>query len=125
MANKRKKTRNLIFHEFKLGHSAAKAARATTKMTCFCWYSKFRSGNKHRKDNKRLKRSIIDKKALRLTIEANTTKTTHELTLELGSLKSTIHKNLHKIRKSNKRGQEVLLELNERQKNLVVDCCKN
>ena len=130
MSNKRVKNRNLIFHEFKLGHTAAEAARNicamqgrhfTTERTCRNWFAKFRSGNTHRKDKKRSGRpSTINKRALRHSIESDPTKTTRKLAAEIHSSKSTVARHLHKLGKSNRRGEMIPHELNETQKNWWV-----
>lgn len=134
MSKKREAIRNLIFHEFKLGRTPAEASRnicasngrgSTTERTCFRWYSKFRSGNTHRKDKKRSGRpSTINKRALRRSIEAEPTKTTRELAYELDSSQKTVQRHLHKLGKKNKRAQEVPHELNEMQKNRRISDCR-
>ena len=133
MSKNREIHRNLIFHEFKQGNNAAQAkrnicvtkgAKAVSERTCREWFRKFRSGNMHRKDKARSGRpSTIDKRVLRRSIELDPTQTTRKLAVNLRSSQSTVFRHLHKMGKSNKRGQTVPHELNERQKKRRISDC--
>lgn len=133
MASEREHLRNLIFHEYQNGHSAAKAARnicttcdwnSITERTCQRWFAKFRSGNMDRKDKQRCGRpTTIDDGVLHRSIEANPSASTRTLASALHSSHMTVFRHLKKIGKENKRGQTVPYQLSEFHKNRRISDC--
>ena len=86
------------------------------------WFKKFNSGDTSLEDEQRSGRpSTLDSEVLRQAVEATSTQ---RLSAELGSSKSTIARQLHKLGKVNRRCREVPHELTTEQAQRRVVACR-
>lgn len=129
----RKDLRLLILHEFKLGHSGAKAAinictsmgeHVIDKRTVELWFARFKKGSFDRDDKPRSGRpSDIDLDLLKQVIEQDPRLTTHQLAERFGCSHTTIANNLHLLGKTHKYGVWIPYELSATQLHQRADTC--
>ena len=126
--------RVLLKFFWKKGLSARAAARkicsvegegSVSNPTASAWFKKFNTGDTSIEDQPRSGRPpTLDSEVLRQSVEANPATSVRRLSGELGTSKSTIARQLHKLGKVNKRCREVPHQLTPAQAQRRVDTCR-
>ena len=133
--NKTTLMRTCALYEFDKGLWTAEAARnicnpdglnAMSLSNCRKWFARFREGDLSLQDRPReVRPQILDRKALKATVDANPYLTTRELMSMFDCCQATIINGLRDIGKVNKRGRSLPHNLSDKNKNQRSVACSS